>query len=161
MPPIGASWSIRSSRWVCSITNGQFVAFDGENPIEIVINPTCDRLGPASELRLLGAGGAERRLPRQELRLALRTATSAAVDPTIPARPSSRRTGASSRSRGCSFATAEPSVLLGKGLKHAIVTGNNGIKGVTDHQPDRRQGDHRQQRAGRAAMRAARSFCFA
>ncbi len=32
---------------------------------------------------------------------------------------------------GCSFATAEPSILLGKGLKHAVVTGNNGIKGVT------------------------------
>ena len=23
------------------ITNGQFVAFEGENPIEIVLNPTC------------------------------------------------------------------------------------------------------------------------
>ena len=31
----------------------------------------------------------------------------------------------------CSFATPEPSILLGKGLKHAVVTGNNGIKGVT------------------------------
>ena len=33
--------------------------------------------------------------------------------------------------QGCSFATPEPSILLGKGLKHAIVTGNNGIQGVT------------------------------
>jgi hypothetical protein len=33
--------------------------------------------------------------------------------------------------QGCSFATPEPSILLGKGLKHAIVTGNNGVKGVT------------------------------
>ena len=33
--------------------------------------------------------------------------------------------------QGCSFATAEPSILLGKGLKHAIVIGNNGVKGVT------------------------------
>jgi hypothetical protein len=33
--------------------------------------------------------------------------------------------------QGCSFATAEPSILLGKGLKHAIVTGNNGVRGVT------------------------------
>ncbi len=31
----------------------------------------------------------------------------------------------------CSFATPEPSILLGKGLKHAIVTGNNGVRGVT------------------------------
>jgi hypothetical protein len=33
--------------------------------------------------------------------------------------------------QGCSFATPEPSILLGKGLKHAIVTGNNGVMGVT------------------------------
>ena len=33
--------------------------------------------------------------------------------------------------QGCSFATAEPSILLGKGLKHAIVTGTNGVRGVT------------------------------
>ena len=33
--------------------------------------------------------------------------------------------------QGCSFATPEPSILLGKGLKHAIVTGNNGVRGVT------------------------------
>lgn len=32
--------------------------------------------------------------------------------------------------QGCSFATSEPSILLGKGLKHAIVSGNNGEKGV-------------------------------
>ena len=32
--------------------------------------------------------------------------------------------------QGCSFATEEPSILLGKDLKHAIVTGNNGSKGV-------------------------------
>ncbi|MCG2685350.1 MAG: hypothetical protein L6306_17235, partial [Planctomycetales bacterium] len=32
---------------------------------------------------------------------------------------------------GCTFAVPGPSILLGKGLKHAIVTGNNGVKGVT------------------------------
>jgi hypothetical protein len=33
--------------------------------------------------------------------------------------------------QGCSFATPEPSILLGKGLQHAIVTGNNGVNGVS------------------------------
>ncbi len=33
--------------------------------------------------------------------------------------------------QACSFATPQPSILLGKGLKHAIVTGNNGGRGVT------------------------------
>lgn len=32
--------------------------------------------------------------------------------------------------RGCSFATDEPSILLRKGLRNAIVTGNNGARGV-------------------------------
>ncbi|HEX2973879.1 MAG TPA: hypothetical protein VHP11_16215, partial [Tepidisphaeraceae bacterium] len=32
---------------------------------------------------------------------------------------------------GCSFASPEPSILLGQGLQHAIIRGNNGVKGVT------------------------------
>ncbi len=32
--------------------------------------------------------------------------------------------------RGCSFATGEPSIRLGNGLKHAIVSENNGANGV-------------------------------
>ena len=33
--------------------------------------------------------------------------------------------------QGCTFDTPEPSIRLGKGLRHAIVSGNNGIRGVT------------------------------
>jgi hypothetical protein len=32
--------------------------------------------------------------------------------------------------RGCSFGTDEPCVALRRGLKHAIITGNNGVRGV-------------------------------
>jgi hypothetical protein len=32
--------------------------------------------------------------------------------------------------RGCSFGTDEPSVALRKGLRHAIVTENNGVRGM-------------------------------
>jgi hypothetical protein len=32
--------------------------------------------------------------------------------------------------RGCSFGTDEPSIALRKGLKHAIITENNGVRGV-------------------------------
>jgi hypothetical protein len=32
--------------------------------------------------------------------------------------------------RGCSFATDEPSVALRKGLQHAIITENNGMRGA-------------------------------
>ena len=32
--------------------------------------------------------------------------------------------------RGCSFATGEPSIHLKSGLKHAIISENNGLDGV-------------------------------
>ena len=32
--------------------------------------------------------------------------------------------------RGCSFGTDEPSIALRKGLRHAIVSENNGVRGV-------------------------------
>jgi hypothetical protein len=32
--------------------------------------------------------------------------------------------------RGCSFGTDEPSIALKKGLQRAIVTDNNGVRGV-------------------------------
>ena len=32
--------------------------------------------------------------------------------------------------RGCSFGTDEPSIALRKGLRHAIVTENNGVRGA-------------------------------
>ena len=32
--------------------------------------------------------------------------------------------------RGCSFGTDEPGIALQKGLQHAIVTENNGVRGV-------------------------------
>jgi hypothetical protein len=111
------------------ITNGQFVAFPGENPIEIVINPTCTgsvRLqncafwGPAVQ-NVVSHGKSYLSLSncyfssgRPENRKALVEADAGKL-----------------QVQGCSFASTEPSILLGKGLKHAIVTGNNGVKGVT------------------------------
>ena len=32
--------------------------------------------------------------------------------------------------RGCSFGTDEPGIALKPGLKHAIITENNGVRGV-------------------------------
>jgi hypothetical protein len=109
------------------ITNGQFVAFEGENPIEIVINPTCegsmrlqncDFWGPAIQnvvshsKSFVSLSNCYFSSGRQKEK-ALVEADSGKI-----------------QVEGCSFATAEPSILLGKGLKHAIVTGNNGDKGV-------------------------------
>jgi hypothetical protein len=110
------------------ITNGQFVAFEGENPIEIVVNPTCTgsvRLqncafwGPAIQnvvshsKSFVSLSNCYFSSGRQKQK-ALIEADSGKL-----------------QVQGCSFATSEPSILLGKGLKHAIVSGNNGEKGVT------------------------------
>jgi hypothetical protein len=38
--------------------------------------------------------------------------------------------GAKLQVRGCSFGTDEPCIALRPGLKHAIVTENNGVRGL-------------------------------
>jgi hypothetical protein len=112
------------------ITNGQFVAFEGENPIEIVINPTCtgsvrlqncDFWGPAVQ-NVVSHGKSF---------VSLSNCYFSSGRPNNPGKALVEADGGKLQVQGCSFATAEPSILLGKGLKHAIVTGNNGIKGVT------------------------------
>ncbi len=132
------------------ITNGQFVAFEGENPIEIVVNPTCtgsvrlqncDFWGPAVQnvvshsQSFVSLSNCYFSSGRQEPEKALVEAD-----------------GGKLQVQGCSFATAEPSILLGKGLKHAIVTRQQRREGRDDHESDRGEGDHRQQRAGREVM---------
>lgn len=111
------------------ITNGQFVAFKGENPVEIVVSPTCTgsvRLqncafwGPAVQ-NVVAHGKSYVSLSNCYFSSGRPGSLKALVE----------ADGGKLQVQGCSFATPEPSVLLGKGLKHAIVTGNNGARGVT------------------------------
>ncbi|MCL2813584.1 MAG: glycoside hydrolase family 55 protein [Oscillospiraceae bacterium] len=132
------------------VTNGQFVATHGENPVSIEISPTCDgsvRLvncsfwGPSDQNVIshsqsyvslndcyLSSGwkssfvpGAhhgvsshwEARCMKNSVELPLVEADSGKL-----------------QLRGCSFATGEPSVHLKPGLKHAVISENNGINGV-------------------------------
>ena len=112
------------------ITNGQFVAFNGDDPIEIVIQPTCTgsvRLqncafwGPAMQ-NVVSHGKGYLSLSNCYFSSGRRGQTDRAL---IEADAGKLQV------RGCSFATPEPCIRLGEGLKHAIVTGNNGVKGVT------------------------------
>ena len=112
------------------ITNGQFVAFEGENPTEIVINPTCtgsvrlqncDFWGPAVQ-NVVSHGKSF---------VSLSNCYFSSGRPNHPGKALVEADGGKLQVQGCSFATPEPSILLAKGLKHAIVTGNNGDKGVT------------------------------
>jgi hypothetical protein len=113
------------------ISNGQFVCMHGETRVPILVENTCKgsvRLvncsfwGPNRQcvvshsqsfvslsdcyLSRLYAGKDEPRLPLVE-------ADSGKL-----------------QVRGCSFGTDEPSVALRKGLQHAIITENNGVRGA-------------------------------
>ena len=130
MPPIAASSWMQIQPMGLLITNGQFVAFEGENPIEIVVSPDLHRLGPAPELRL--SGGRPCRTSSRTARASSPLQLLFQQRPTRnnPGKALVEADGGKLQVQGCSFATPEPSILLGKGLKHAIVTGNNGVKGV-------------------------------
>jgi hypothetical protein len=110
------------------ITNGQFVAFEGENPVEIVVSRTCtgsvrlqncDFWGPAVQnvvshsQSFVSLSNCYFSSGRQKQKALVEA------------------DGGKLQVQACSFATTEPSILLGKGLRHAIISGNNGEKGVT------------------------------
>lgn len=110
------------------ITNGQFVAFAGDNPIEVEISPTCDgsvRLvncafwGP-SDQNVLSHGKGYLSLSDCYFSSGKHAGNRALVE----------ADAGKLQVRGCSFATGEPCIDLKKGLKHAIVTENNGKYGV-------------------------------
>ena len=112
------------------ITNGQFVAFNGENPTEIVINPTCTGSVRLQNCDFWGPA-VQNVVSHSKSFVSLSNCYFSSGRPNNPGKALVEADGGKLQVQGCSFATAEPSILLGKGLKHAIVTGNNGVKGVT------------------------------
>ncbi|MBU4398362.1 MAG: hypothetical protein KKE86_03400, partial [Planctomycetes bacterium] len=133
------------------ITNGQFCAGWGENPISVVINSTCTGqvrfqnctfFGPATQ-NIVAHGPGFVSLSNCWFRADQLGPIPIALGASSP--PESRwfnadrpdhpplieANGGKIQIEGCTFAVPGPSILLGKGLKHAIVTGNNGVKGVT------------------------------
>lgn len=107
------------------ITNGQFVAFEGENPIEIVINPTC-----AGSVRLQNCNfwgpAVQNVVSHSQSFVSLSNCYFSSGRPNNPGKALVEADGGRLQVQGCSFATPELPIRLGKGLKHAIVTGNNG-----------------------------------
>ncbi|MGC9326255.1 MAG: glycosyl hydrolase family 28-related protein [Candidatus Hinthialibacter sp.] len=111
------------------ITGGQFVSFNGENPIQLVVAPTCTgsvRLvncafwGPSNHNALINGKGfvsfndcyfSNSKKGTEKM-------------PLIVAKSGRLQINNSS------FATAQPSVELGPELQHAIIQGNNGVNGV-------------------------------
>lgn len=111
------------------ITNGQFVAFKGENPIAVFVGPDCKgsvRLvncafwGPSVQ-NLLSHGKGYVSLDDCYLSSGMRDHPGKALVEADSGRI---------QIRGCTFATSEPSIRLGKGLIHGVVAENNGAQGV-------------------------------
>ena len=110
------------------ITNGQFVAFAGENPIEVVINPTCK-----GSVRLVNCAfwgpSVQNVVSHNQSFTSLSDCYFST--PHDSKNPVVEADNGRLQVRGCSFeAGSKPAIALRKGLKHAIVSENNGEHGV-------------------------------
>ena len=112
------------------ITNGQFVAFTGDDPIEVVINKTC-----TGSVRLVNCAfwGPARQcvVSHSSSFVSLSDCFFSSGLQTETPRPLVEADSGRLQMRSCSFATPEPSVHLKQGLEHAIINGNNGTRGVS------------------------------
>ena len=132
---IGSDWSQRCivveqiQPMGLLITNAQLVAFAGEDPVAVVIEKTC-----TGSVRLVNCAfwgpSVQNIVSHGEGYLSLSDCylSSGRQGNT---KPLVEADGGKLQVRGCTFATAEPSIALRKGLKHAIITENNGAKGVS------------------------------
>lgn len=111
------------------ITNGQFVAFAGENPVSIIVNSTC-----TGSVRLVNCAfwgpSIQNVISHSKGFLSLSDCYLSSWYETKTPKPLVEADSGRLQVRGCSFATPQPSILLKKGLQHAIVTENNGVNGV-------------------------------
>jgi len=111
------------------ITNGQFVAFAGDNPIEVEISSSC-----TGSVRLVNCSfwgpAVQNVVSHGQGYLSLNDCyLSSGRDGNT--KPLVEADAGKVQIRGCSFATPEPSIALKAGVKHAIITENNGAKGVS------------------------------
>ena len=111
------------------ITNGQFVAFAGDNPIDIVINPTCN-----GSVRLVNCAfwgpSVQNVVSHNQGFTSLSDCYFSSGRQTDSPQPLVEADKGKLQVRGCSFGSGEPSISLKTGLKHAIISENNGVGGV-------------------------------
>jgi hypothetical protein len=118
------------------ITNGQFVAFVGDNPIEVEIAPTC-----TGNVRLVNCAfwgpAVQNVVSHSKSFLSLSDCYFSSDN--FKLRPESGSTLAhlveadsgKLQIRGCSFVGQKPSIAVRKGVTHAIISENNGSNGVS------------------------------
>jgi hypothetical protein len=113
------------------ISNGQFVCMHGDLRIGVLVEKTCN-----GSVRLVNCAfwGPHRQcvVSHGQSFLSLSDCfVSALYGPKNPhALPLVEADCGKLQLRGCSFGTDEPSIALRRGLQHAIITENNGVRGV-------------------------------
>ncbi len=109
------------------ITNGQFVAFNGADPIEVLIQKTC-----SGSVRLVNCAfwgpSMQNVVSHSQSYVSLNDCFFSSGKQNL--RALVEADNGRVQVRGCSFDTGEPSIRLRPGVKHAIITENNGSRGV-------------------------------
>ncbi len=112
------------------ISNGQFVTMHGDVRIPVLVESTC-----RGSVRLVDCAfwGPNRQcvVSHSKSFVSLSdcyfSSSGRAKNPGVSLVEAD---GGKLQVRGCSFGTDEPSIALQKGLQHAIITENNGVRGV-------------------------------
>ncbi|MGO8678999.1 MAG: glycosyl hydrolase family 28-related protein [Limisphaerales bacterium] len=112
------------------ISNGQFVCMHGDQRIEVLVEKTCN-----GSVRLVDCAfwGPARQCVVSHSRSFVSLSDcylSSTGREKNPGMFLVEADGGRLQVRGCSFGTDEPGIALRKGLKHAIITENNGVRGV-------------------------------
>ena len=113
------------------ISNGQFVCMHGDTRVPVLVENTCQ-----GSVRLVNCSfwGPNRQCVVSHSKSFVSLSDcylSTSFGGKSTARlPLVEADGGKLQVRGCSFGTDEPSVALRKGLQHAIVTENNGVRGA-------------------------------
>jgi hypothetical protein len=112
------------------VSNGQFVCLHGETRVPVVVENTC-----RGSVRLVNCAfwGPNRQCVVSHSRSFVSlsdcylSSTGRAKNPGVALIEAD---GGKLQVRGCSFGTDEPALALREGLRHAIISENNGVKGV-------------------------------
>ncbi len=112
------------------ITNGQFVCMHGEEKIGVLINKTC-----RGSVRLVNCAfwgpSHQNVVSHGQSYVSLSDCYFSSLGRTKnPGKALVEADSGKLQVRGCSFGTTEPSIHLKPGLRHAIITENNGVRGV-------------------------------
>jgi len=111
------------------ITNGQFVAFSGDDPNQVVINPTCTGSTRFVNCSFWGLSS-HNVVSHSQGYVSFSDCFFSNWRKTDNPLPLIVVDNGKIQIRGCSFTTPEPSIHLKPGVKHAIITENNGDNGV-------------------------------